>query len=48
MKRSETGREVDWGVIEPMVARDGFEPPPPAFSEPLVDNAKPFGINRYD
>jgi hypothetical protein len=32
-------------VIENVVARDGLEPPTPAFSGLLIDNVKRFGIN---
>jgi hypothetical protein len=35
-------------VIENMVARDGVEPPTPAFSGPSTDLAKWFGINGCD
>ena len=34
--------------FENVVARDGLEPPPPAFSGLLTDNAKWFGISAGD
>ena len=32
-------------LLKGMVARDGIEPPPPAFSEPLTESPKWFEIN---
>jgi hypothetical protein len=34
-------------LLKEMVARDGIEPPTPAFSEPLTVSLKWFEINRY-
>ena len=35
-------------MVENKVARDGIEPPPPAFSGPLIDKAKWFRISSSD
>ena len=32
-------------LLKRMVARDGIEPPTPAFSEPLTVPQKSFGVN---
>jgi len=34
-------------LLKGMVARDGIEPPTPAFSGPLTDSSKWFKINGY-
>jgi len=45
MKVRKFNKRLVIAMLEKMVARDGIEPPMPAFSEPLTVSQKWFGIN---